>query len=63
MLYVGDYELMAVKMIEQKKYENTGAIHTDPENDRFLPKHKITNIKNVRSRMFDIILNDIEKNR
>ncbi|MCK5138237.1 MAG: hypothetical protein KAQ85_00205 [Thermodesulfovibrionia bacterium] len=58
---IDDYNRLQ-RMI-QMEYENTGAIHTDQENDRFLPKHEATNMRKARSRMFDMILDDIEKNR
>lgn len=42
------------------EYKNTGAIHTDPENDRFLPEHEPIQ-GNIRSRLFCKILDNIEK--
>ena len=40
------------------KYKNTGAIHTDPENDKFLKEHEPVPGK-VRSSIFQKILDDI----
>lgn len=55
--------MMGCRMIKSTdKYKNTGAIHTDPENDRFLPEHEP--IKgNIRSRLFWAILENIENKR
>ena len=49
-------------MTSEYKYKNTGAIHTDSENDRYLPEHESIQ-GNIRSGLFGKILDDIEKKR